>query len=160
MDIETLWGLQGSLTRRPRWSPPPQKPKEELTQRLAITGTEKSSNDDDELSSHSSWPRLQSISGSSDSEGDEDGFESEEEDEDGSDYETEDEDDEEYDSEDEEMLRGLERQAMAYATQTPSIFEGKHTEELEDVPDDKKDNPFIKLLGKLRGMALACDTAS
>jgi hypothetical protein len=96
-------------------------------------------------------PELQSISDESDDDQDDEEFESEEEDTD-SDYETEDEDDEEYDSEDEDLLRDLEREAMAYATQIPDMFEGPPTDQLEDVPTDKKDNPFIKLLGNLRGI--------
>jgi hypothetical protein len=97
-------------------------------------------------------PDLQSLSGSDDSEYDSASMLSDEDDEDDdSDYETEDEDEEEYDSEDEDLLRDLERQAMAFATQIPGMFEGEQTENLEDVPEDKRNNPFIKLLGNLRG---------
>jgi hypothetical protein len=151
-DVETLWGLQGALNRRPTWHLPPKKPQNQEGLRRLEFGAEtdnKAMNDDDEKSA-SSMPELQSISDDSE-EDDEDDFESEDEDTD-SDYETEDEDDEEYDSEDEDLLRDLEREAMAYATQIPDIFDGAPTDQLEDVPTDKKDNPFIKLLGNLRGI--------
>lgn len=133
------------------WHSPPKKPQnQEGAHRLEFSAeVDNKAEDDDDEKSASSMPDLQSISDDSNEDAD-DEIESEEDDTD-SDYDTEDEDDEEYDSEDEDLLRDLEREAMAYATQIPDIFDGAPTDKLDDVPTDKKDNPFIKLLGNLRG---------
>jgi hypothetical protein len=145
--VESLWGLKGAVeSRRPVWHKPPPKPK---TGPLAITGGE---DEDDDEESNGSMPDLQSLSGSSDSEQDDDGLsdDDEDEDDDDSDYLTEDEDEEEqYDSEEEDELKRLEREAANIANLIPGVFD--NPEVGLEVPEDQRNNPFVKLLGNLRG---------
>lgn len=162
--LDDLWGLTGCFERKPRWAP--YRPKLDFSDSEddndAVPGLapvrRRGGNKKDPLQittgddeSDASMPSLRSISDSS-----ADTSEAEEEAEEESEYEDEDEDDEyEYDSDDEENFKDMLRDAMNTATGIPGIFDPKvPKDELEALPEDKKDNPFLKLLGSLRGAYL------
>lgn len=90
-------------------------------------------------------PSLQTVSDSDDEYYDDD---------DSSDaFESDDEDEEyDYDSEDEEQMRELIREAMQTAMDTDLLDRNNKQPAMESIPDDKKDNPFLKLMTALRGM--------
>ena len=93
-----------------------------------------------------SMPPLHSVSDSSD-ENDEDLFFSEDDEEEESDDEESD-----YDSEEEEVYRTMLREAMDTAMAIPEFFDPKSTvPEFDALAEERKGNPFIKLLGSLRG---------
>lgn len=100
--------------------------------------------------SNDSMPDLQSVSDSSESEEDSD---SDEED-DGLDDGDEDSDDG-YDTDEEDELREMMREAMNAAMENPDFFDPKANpkdfESFNKVAEDRKGNPFLKLLGSLRG---------
>jgi hypothetical protein len=102
-------------------------------------------NDDD---SCSSMPSLQDVSDSS-GENDEDVFVSENDDEEESD---DDDDETDYDLEDDEFYRTMLREAMDTAMAIPEFFDPKTTvPEFDALAEERKENPFLKLLGSLRG---------
>ncbi|EIN11716.1 hypothetical protein PUNSTDRAFT_141986 [Punctularia strigosozonata HHB-11173 SS5] len=113
--------------------------------RLALT----SGQDDD---SDSSMPSLLSVSESADEE-------SSDEDDDPDDYyddddDWEDDDDEsQYDSDDEEEIRHMMREAMNTAMEMPEFLDPKAepSGEFDKLAKERVDNPFLKLLGSLRG---------
>lgn len=107
---------------------------------------------DDE--SDGSMPELQSVSDSSD-ESDEDLFDSEAGDSNSEDEDNSDHDDEsEYDSDEEEQYRTMLREAMDAAMAIPEFFDPKtNVSEFETIAEERKGNPFLKLLGSLRGMS-------
>ncbi|KAF7361625.1 hypothetical protein MVEN_00505800 [Mycena venus] len=157
LDIDSLWQVQGALTRTPQWhaiyipgrmleydsdddaSGPGfkggKKPKKKL---LAITNGEDS---DD------SMPELQSVSNSSDDD-ESDDSDSEEEDDD-------DDDDSEYDEEQEDEIRDLLREAMDTAHEGDLFDKSKGNNDIDpylrEGEDGGKGNAFLKLLGSLRG---------
>ena len=99
--------------------------------------------------SDGSMPSLQTVSDSSD----EADYE-----EDDDDYDVDDDDDEsvgsddDYDEEEEDALRELLREAMDVAVASPDFYNKKGpTPEFDALAEDRKDNPFLKLLGSLRG---------
>lgn len=101
--------------------------------------------DDDD--SNDSMPELQSVSDSSDGENDDDIFVSENDD-----VEESDDDETAYDSEDEEFYRTMLREAMDTAMAIPEFFDPKTTvPEFDALAEERKGNPFLKLLGSLRG---------
>lgn len=111
--------------------------------RLAIAGP--GYNDD-----NGSMPSLQTISDTSEDEDfdDDDDFEEDED----SDEESEDED-EYYDEEEEDHLREMLREAMDVAAADPDFYDPrKNAQEFDGMAQERKGNPFIKLLGSLRGM--------
>ncbi|KAL0578301.1 hypothetical protein V5O48_003712, partial [Marasmius crinis-equi] len=145
-DIETLWALQQAIKPTPRWRPlhatprggadsededvgraDGKKPKKKL---LAIK---------DDIESDDSMPPLQDVS---DTEEEDDDYE------DSDDSDTDEEDDEEsaYDTDEEDELRDLYKEAM----DTLHATDWNNPEDkLEE--DVTKGNPFLKLLGSLRG---------
>ena len=101
--------------------------------------------DDDD--SDGSMPELQSVSDSS-GEDDDDIFVSENDEEE----ESDDDDETDYDSEDEELYRTMLREAMDTAMAIPEFFDPKTTvPEFDALAEERKGNPFLKLLGSLRG---------
>lgn len=155
-DINTLWNLEDAFDFVPQWSshfsdkrgnysdddedqskalvPAKFKPK---TKRLAITAAE---------DSNDSMPELQSVSNSSDGEGEDSEEESDDEDED-------DEDDEEsvYDEEREDEIRDMLREAMDMGHESEWMHSVNVPAEIDPLLEERKGNPFIKLLGSLRG---------
>ena len=100
----------------------------------------------DNSDSDGSMPSLQTVSNSSD------------EDLSDSDYEDEDDEDDEsdesgYDTDEEDMLRDMLREAMDTAMAMPDFFDTKtDAPEFDALAEERKGNPFLKLLGSLRGM--------
>lgn len=98
--------------------------------------------------SSGSMPSLQTVSDSSDEDID---FEDDEGDSD--EEEESDDDDEEYDEEFEDHIREWIRDAMDIAQADPDFNDPRSAANVfEDMSAEKKDNPFLKLLGSLRGM--------
>ncbi|KZT72233.1 hypothetical protein DAEQUDRAFT_723437 [Daedalea quercina L-15889] len=108
--------------------------------------------DDDD--SDGSMPSLQTVSDSSDEQAS---------DEDYSDYDDEDDEDEDgsgYDTDEEDMLRDMLREAMDTAMATPDFFDSKGAApEFDALADERKGNPFLKLLGSLRGRMFSSSPA-
>lgn len=175
MSIDTLWQLDEALRRTPQWSafyvphlaghdsdsddggnlgliPVKSKGgkkggghKRPSKKMLAITD----GHGDDE--SDGSMPELQSVSDSSD-ETDDDMMDSDQnfgdEDDDSDEYGTE----SEYDSDEDEQYRNMLREAMDTAMAIPEFFDAKtEVPEFEAIAEERKGNPFLKLLGSLRG---------
>lgn len=98
--------------------------------------------------SDDSMPSLQTVSDSSE---DDMGFMS---DEDGDDEDDEDDDDDgsDFDEEFEDHIRDMVREAMDIAQADPDFNDPRRQAAVfEDMSAEKKDNPFLKLLGSLRG---------
>ncbi|KAG6335576.1 hypothetical protein ID866_3516 [Astraeus odoratus] len=179
VSMETLWQLDDAFHRIPQWSafytPNIQtlgyesddddiavsliknrntskkrikKPQKKL---LAITDGRVDEND-----SNDSMPELRSVSDSSEeSDTDCDDYNGEEEVYEG--YEDEDngddDDETEYDSEQEEAYRDWLREAMDAAMAIPEFFDSKaNVPEFEAMAEERKENPFLKLLSSLRGI--------
>ena len=109
-------------------------------QRLAI----KNPNEDD----NDSMPSLESCSDESE---DDDDVKSSSED----DYYSDEQNDEresEYDTDDEDELRKLYRMAMEEVYANPDILEHGIRINEDILTDERKENPFLKLLGSLRGI--------
>ena len=102
--------------------------------------------------SDGSMPELQSVSDSSASDDDDD-----ESDDDASndDDNGEDDSDDGYDTDEEDELREMMREAMNAAMENPDFFDPKadlkEFESFNKVAEERKGNPFLKLLGSLRG---------
>lgn len=108
-----------------------------------LTITDGRADDDDD----GSMPELQTVSDSS-GENDEDIFASENDEEE----ESDDDDESDYDSEEEEVYRTMLREAMDTAMAVPEFFDPKSTvPEFDALAEERKGNPFLKLLGSLRG---------
>ena len=57
-----------------------------------------------------------------------------------------------YDTDEEDMLRDMLREAMDTAMATPDFFDTKNdAPEFDALAEERKGNPFLKLLGSLRG---------
>lgn len=154
-DIDTLWGLNGALEQTPQWysfyvpnlaensdsndefSRPPESKKKAYK---AITG---GSADD----SDGSMPELQSASNSSD----------EIDTEDDSDFDhyssSEEVNDDGYNTEEEDEMREMLREAMDTAHEADWLHSADVPPEMDPfLQEDRKNNPFLKLLSSLRGM--------
>ncbi|KAF7980729.1 hypothetical protein HWV62_36739 [Athelia sp. TMB] len=162
-DIDTLWQLDGALERAPQWHSVhiPLEEDEDSdgpVGSMALTkgGRKKkkkllelTNGDDDD--SHGSMPDLQSVSDSSDSQELSDSDEDSEED-------SGDEDsDVGYDTDEEDELREMIREGMDAAMENPEFFDPrrdkKEFQDFYDLAEERKGNPFLKLLGSLRGRA-------
>lgn len=110
---------------------------------LAITS---GGNDSDD-----SMPELQSVSNSSDeADSDEDSDSDDDSDDDG-----EDSDDSGYDTEQEDEMREMLREAMDTAHEADWLHSTNVPAEMDPfLQEDRKGNPFLKLLGSLRGMCV------
>ena len=161
--IDALWGLDDVRNRKPSWHASPTASKktdkgydsDEPPTLVAFDGAKKGSKGaskklaiTDGNESDNSMPSLQTVSDSSDDE-DYDNSSSEEEE---SDEDSD--EDSEYDEEEEDRLRDMWREAMDIVAADETYADPR-----SDAPDfqqaaaDKKENPFIKLLGGLRGIA-------
>ena len=170
--IDALWQLDDLVYRRPSWH----------AQKLVSSkadSTSKDADDDDSDAppsftpfarkqesrkriltimaspgdeSDQSMPSLQTVSDSSE---DEVGADDDSDNEDGeneSDDESDDED-EYYDEDEEDNLRDMLREAMDVATADPDFYNPRReATDFKDLAEDRKGNPFIKLLGSLRGV--------
>lgn len=100
--------------------------------------------------SDGSMPSLQTVSDSSEeSEGSDYG-----DDDDDDDDDSEEESDDDYDEEDEDQLKDMMREAWDTATATDFFSYNADPQEFDAMAEDRKGNPFIKLLGSLRGMCV------
>lgn len=168
-DIDTLWQLDGALDRTPQWhsfyipslaehpdedsdGPPSLLPfgkgrlkgdKKGDKKRLAITNGAAPDSDD-------SMPELQSVSESSDSDSDSCESDSDHDDDD------DDEDSDGYDTDEEDELREMMREAMDAAMENGNFFDPRADpndfKAFHDLAEERKGNPFLQLLGSLRGM--------
>jgi hypothetical protein len=164
MDIDTLWQLEDVLQRAPQWHAfyipgagkdadsdldGPSNTRDKKTprkKRLAISN--RPANEDD---SDGSMPGLQTASSSG--EDSDDGFF------DSDDNDNDDDDDEdsgyesEYDEEFEDEMREMRREAMDIAATIPEFFDPAKPlpDEFKNLEEERKGNPFLKLLGSLRG---------
>lgn len=101
----------------------------------------------DDSDSDGSMPSLQTVSDSSEEEVSDSGDSEDEDDDD-----DEEEDESGYDTDEEDMLRDMLREAMDTAMATPDFFDTKNgAAEFDALAEERKGNPFIKLLGSLRG---------
>ncbi|KAH8107794.1 hypothetical protein BXZ70DRAFT_997460 [Cristinia sonorae] len=163
--IDELWRIDDLHERIPQWhafninvtkdelgydsdGPPSMVPlkKKGGKKPMAITNGE-AGNDSD-----GSMPSLQTVSDTSDAESDFDDSE----------YDTDDEVDdseEEYDEEDEDQLRDMLREAMDTAHAAEFFGHNADPAEFENMAADRKGNPFIKLLGSLRGRMFSSNPA-
>jgi len=174
MPIDTLWQLDDALRRTPQWSAlyvpllpgydsgsedededsfslvkskgrkrrgPPKRPPKKL---LAITDGRVDDENDD------SMPELQSVSDSSDESDDvirdSDGMVDDDDNSDESETESG------YNTDEEEQYRTMLREAMDTAMAIPEFFDAKtEVPEFDAMAEERKNNPFLKLLGSLRG---------
>ncbi|KAF8444599.1 hypothetical protein L210DRAFT_978319 [Boletus edulis BED1] len=170
LSIDSLWGLDEALRRTPQWSSfympslrtydsdsddgKPSKPRLKAPGQRKTSGNKKpkkllaiTSGHTDDEDSNGSMPGLQSVSDSS-GDNDEDIFVSENDKEE----ESDDDDETDYDSEDEELYRIMLREAMDTAMAIPEFFDPKtNVSEFDALAEERKGNPFLKLLGSLRG---------
>ncbi|KAF8844311.1 hypothetical protein BDN67DRAFT_765829 [Paxillus ammoniavirescens] len=184
LPVDSLWQLDEALRRTPQWSsfympnlrtyaydsddegmpnslvkstgPKRNGTKKRQKKLLAITDGH-ADDDDDDVDSNSSMPGLQSVSDSSE-ESNEDilGFDNDAEpsEDDDSDYD----DESDYDSEEEELYRTMLREAMDTAMAIPEFFDPKTAvPEFDALTEERKGNPFLKLLGSLRGRMFSSD---
>jgi hypothetical protein len=165
-DINTLWQLQDCLEYAPQWTsyfmpalgkdlddeddPRPLAPvssRKKGSRRLAITSG-------DGFGSADSMPALQSVSNT---EEDDDGYDDDEdEDEDDYEYGNRDADgypDNGYDTEEEDEIREMVKEAVFIAREGDFFDAGDNIPPEIDpfLQEDRKGNPFLKLLGSLRG---------
>lgn len=103
--------------------------------------------------SDGSMPGLQSVSNSSDDDDDSDEDSDSDDDLDFDDDDDDEESDEsEYDEEQEDELRDMLREAMDAAHEADWFHNTEVPVEIDPLEDVRKGNPFLKLLGSLRGM--------
>ena len=166
-DIDTLWQLQGALDYAPQWSASwlpniseesddelPQRSRgkqgKKQAKRLALTN----GGDSD---SNGSMPGLQSVSNTSD----DDDFDTSDSESEAEDEESDDDDDSGYNTEEEDEMREMYREAMDAAHEA-DWFDASASAPAGIDPfaeDERKGNPFLKLLGSLRGM-LPCSAGN
>jgi len=151
MDIDTLWQLDEEHNRTPHWhsffipglgvdsDDDSDLPASPLRRTRKKTLTLTNAKDDTDAS----MPGLQSVSNSSEESDDLD---------DENDGEVSDESG--YDTEEEDMLREMLREAMDIASEQ-AFFDSGPTVQVDPAIEERKGNPFLKLLGSLRGMSLS-----
>jgi hypothetical protein len=165
MDIDTLWQLAGERERTPQWhslympglgagsdddSDPVPQPKTRGKKPLAIT------NDSHGDDTDGSMPGLQSVSNSSEEEMDQDDGSDDAGDDHGDDYDDALSDESGYDTEEEDELRDKLREAMDIAHEAAFFDSSGAAAEVDLFAEERKGNPFLKLLGSLRGAFLPC----
>ncbi|KAI0074642.1 hypothetical protein K474DRAFT_1665173 [Panus rudis PR-1116 ss-1] len=163
-NIDSLWRLEEVRQRTPAWHAAkggngaddsddepagPTKKRKPGKSPLAIAY-----NNNDGAESDDSMPSLQTVSDSSDAD-------SEDDDDDVFDMDDEsDESDSEYDTDDEDQLRDMYREAMDAAAATAGFYDPRaDAKDFEQLAEERKGNPFIKLLGALRGRMFSADPA-
>ena len=166
--IDKLWGLEDISHRKPSWhAKPTAQPKKEdpgydsdeprpivpykgkkatsASKKVPLQLTSGDGNNSDD-----SMPSLQTVSDSSSDEeydSDEDEWESDYSD------ESDEDDDEEYDEEEEDRMREFLREAMDIVAADPDYRDPRsEAPDFQEMAEEKKGNPFLKLLGNLRGM--------
>ncbi|KNZ80873.1 hypothetical protein J132_04097 [Termitomyces sp. J132] len=157
-NTDTLWGLTTEFDSTPQWhavymsnlgdsdseheiKPSPRFKGKTPSKRLAITSSPADDSDD-------SMPDLQSVSDSSDE------LDSDSDEESDEDDEENDSDESGYDTEEEDELREMLREAMDTAHEADWLHSAQVGQAAEIDPfeqNDRKCNPFLKLLGSLRG---------
>ncbi|KAG8213928.1 hypothetical protein J3R82DRAFT_10674 [Butyriboletus roseoflavus] len=158
LSIDSLWRLDEALRRTPQWS--------------AFYMPSLRTYDSDSDGEQPSMPRLKSsgqkrvggkneqkkLLGITDGRGDDDNGSMPELQSDSSDFsgideeESEYDDESEYDSEEEERYRTMLREAMDTAMAIPEFFDPRSTvPDFDALAEERKANPFLKLLGSLRG---------
>ncbi|KAJ3558020.1 hypothetical protein NM688_g1154 [Phlebia brevispora] len=158
--IDTLWGLSDVKNRKPSWHAitrdskakqpsggyDSDEPPDLVSYNGKKNGKKKPLALTDGNDSDTSMPSLQTVSDSSDdSEVDESASESEESDE-------ESDTDSEYDEDEEDRIREYWREAMDIVTADNDYSNPRsQATEFEQAMSEKKDNPFLKILGGLRG---------
>ena len=168
VSIDSLWQLEDAHRRTPQWTavftpnlaiPNYDSDGEDLTKSLVKSGSRKNGSkqqrkllaitDGRTDDGYESMPGLQSVSDTSD-DGDTDYNDTDEE---GDDDDGDDDDDETaYDSEEEELYRNFLREAMDAAMAIPEFFDRKvDVPEFDTMAEERKGNPFLKLLSSLRG---------
>ena len=162
LDIDTVWQLDGALERSPQWhsvympalaeededddGPPGLVPvkgrggNKSNKPMLAIkNGADDESND--------SMPELQTVSDSSEDSSDQESSDDESDDDDS---------DAGYDTDEEDELRDMMKEAMNAAMENPDFFDPradpKDFQAFNEIANERKGNPFLKLLGSLRGL--------
>lgn len=160
MNINTLWQLDDVLHRSPQWHSyyiPSAGGDSDSDSPLALVQSSKTKGNSQRKrlaitsgrDPYDSMPELQSVSNSSgeDSNSDSD-----------SDSDEDDESDDEsgYDTEREDELRDLRREAMDIVSEIPGFFDPKSQigKEFDAFQEERKGNPFLKILGSLRGSLL------
>jgi hypothetical protein len=167
-DINTLWQLQDCLDYAPQWTsyfmpslgkdsddedgPPalaPASSRRKTSRRLAITAGNGGS--DGNADSACSMPGLQSVSNTSDDDGDDDSdddYDHEDESHDANDHP-----DSGYNTDEEDELREMLKEAKVFAREGDFFDSGDNIPPEIDpfLQEDRKGNPFLKLLGSLRG---------
>ena len=159
-DIDSLWGLTGALDPSPQWhsyyvpnmkqdsdydsdDPPRLAPfsrgKKRGSKHLAIANGPADDSSD-------SMPELQSASNSSEEVETEDDSDSDDDDPDDKDSE-----DSGYDTEQEDEMREMLREAMDTAHEADWLHSANVPSGIDPFLQDRKGNPFLKLLGSLRG---------
>ena len=98
--------------------------------------------------SDDSMPSLQTVSDSSDEEDMDEGDNDDDDDDEGSESDTS----EGYDTDEEDALRDWLREAMDTAVASPDFYNQGPAPEFNALAEERKGNPFLKLLGSLRGM--------
>lgn len=173
VSIDVLWGLERAHHRIPQWharlNPKEKKPTEpdfdddEPPGMVPFKSKSKNGKSSgakpggpraitagDGNTTDGSMPSLQTVSDSSDEETDfdsdgDDGLEDDDEEED-------DDTDTDYDTDEEDEIRDLLREAMDTAAATPDFFDPRaEAPDFDALAEDRRGNPFIKLLGSLRG---------
>ncbi|KAF8973070.1 hypothetical protein BDZ97DRAFT_1779193 [Flammula alnicola] len=159
-DIDSLWQLEDAFNYEPQWSAfsMPKIDEDSDGERPAGRALVKKNNKQAKLlaianggsdDSDGSMPGLQSVSNSDDEDEEDEDTESEEEEEDGE----SDDDESGYNTEEEDEIRDMIREAMDAAHEA-DWFDSGHNVPKEIDPfaaEDRKGNPFLKLLGSLRG---------
>ena len=161
-DIDTVWQLDGALERSPQWhsvyvpaladdGPPGlalakgKRGNKSNKKMLAISnGADDESNDSmPPLTSVSDTPEESSNDESSDDENDDDD-------------DDDDDSDAGYDTDEEDELREMMKEAMNAAMENPDFFDPradpKDFQAFNEIANERKGNPFLKLLGSLRGV--------
>ena len=119
--------------------------KKKLKERLRIANGAHDSTDSD-------MPPLQSLSGTDDPDDDDDDSPLDEDDDDDDDEDDDDDDEGGYDSDEEDEFRELMKEAIHAAHEADYFFNSDLLEEMNPFEqEDRKGNPFLKLLGSLRG---------
>ncbi|GBE81159.1 hypothetical protein SCP_0308850 [Sparassis crispa] len=164
MDVDSLWQLKDIRHRAPQWhavrfsgnsksydsDSDGGRPKSKGSRGMGSKGRRlpaiMNGPADD---SDADMPDLQSVSDSSseyqsESDDDEDEYDEDEDESGGS--------EDGYDTDEEDALRDMLREAMDTAAATPDFFDPKSpAPEFEALAEERKGNPFLKLLGSLRG---------
>lgn len=161
MDVDTLWQLKGDRDRTPQWHPfdvpvnsddeeqHPKAIKKQGKQRRKLLALKDHTDSD----TNGSIPELLSVSDSSEDVTDDNStYGGDEKDTEDDHSEAEDSDDSGYNTDQEDELRGMWRDAMDIAHEADFFNSTNITDQSPNLfAEERKGNPFLKLLGSLRG---------